>query len=234
MPLMPNANEPSALPAPKGTRSVTKYSPTGVGEYEAPVAPGARNKTLPNFRTITMCCDRSTSTRTRVVSRERPLSPDPALAPGPRVGELDASPAPVGRDDPRPTRRSGCRSTWTPPGRPRPEPRPPGDGRTREAYEARGRARWSSGRRARPRTAIRAGSGRTPDAGGAKPCGRGLATITRVDSRTERLGGACLRPDHVRRHRGEQPDGEREHDREPRRGAGGAACPPIGGSRGST
>ncbi len=31
MPLIPNANDPRALPAEKGTRSVTKYSPTGRG-----------------------------------------------------------------------------------------------------------------------------------------------------------------------------------------------------------
>src|SRR5687767_7947599 len=54
MPLMPNANVPYEPPE-KGTRSVTKYSPTGVGVLDAPVAPGARNRTLPNFLTVTEC-----------------------------------------------------------------------------------------------------------------------------------------------------------------------------------
>lgn len=72
MPLMPKANEPSALPAEKGTRSVTKYSPTGVGDAGAPVAPRARTSTLPNLRTVTVCAERSTSTRTRVTSRPSP------------------------------------------------------------------------------------------------------------------------------------------------------------------
>src|SRR5918994_6315951 len=42
MPLMPNAKDPSELPEGNGTRSVTKYSPTGVGDDGAPVVPGAR------------------------------------------------------------------------------------------------------------------------------------------------------------------------------------------------
>ena len=82
---------------------MTKYSPTGVGVLDAPVAPGARNSTLPNFRTVTECCERSTCTCTRVSSRFKPRSSDPALAPGPRVGELDEPPATVARHglDPR-------------------------------------------------------------------------------------------------------------------------------------
>ena len=165
MPLIPNANEPRALPAPNGTRSVTKYSPTGVGEYEAPVAPGARNTTLPNLpndqhvlRQVDLDLHAGRVAR-------KTLDPDPALAPGPRVRELDESPSPVGRHGPRPTRRSGCRSTSTRPGRPRPEPRSLEDGRRRGGREARGRARSSSGRRARPRTRCGPGPGgyRTPE-----------------------------------------------------------------------
>ena len=43
IPEMPNAKVPSDPPEGKGMRSVTKYSPGGVGEIGAPVAAGNPN-----------------------------------------------------------------------------------------------------------------------------------------------------------------------------------------------
>ena len=53
-------------------RSVTKYSPTGVGDAADPVAAGMPNNTRPNFVTVIRCSDRSTCTCTFVVCRASP------------------------------------------------------------------------------------------------------------------------------------------------------------------